>query len=478
MSDVTTRANRRLRMIASSPSILTGLTRAADLFIVLLAAWIAYMIRHHSAVLPLPYLAAVGIGLALTANVFQLAGLYRREMLESIGGLLGRIIGAWTAVSLLLLAIGFFSKTSADYSRIWFGTWLALGFVALLVFRLALARRIESWKRSGVLRRNIVIVGTGAQAERLVSYVRDHRPDLGVDILAVFSVRPGAGRRDVLGVPVRGGLDDLLLYVRGNQVQEAMVALPWDDEEQIGAVLTRLREAPIDVSLAPEPLGYRLMERRVRHLGGLPMTVVQEPPLSGWNYVVKGLEDRILSLLIIVLISPLLALIAIAVRLDSPGPAIFRQQRYGFNNNVFTVFKFRTMRSDLSDVRGGAQATRDDPRITRLGAFLRKTSLDELPQLFNVLRGDMSLVGPRPHAVAHNEEYAGRIDHYLSRHKVKPGITGWAQINGLRGETDTPDKMARRVQYDLYYIDHWSLWLDIRILIRTLFVGFVNKNAY
>ncbi len=270
----------------------------------------------------------------------------------------------------------------------------------------------------------------------------------------------------------------LLLFIRQNHVHEIMVALPWDREEQIADVLVQLREAPLDVSLAPEPLGFRLMERRVRHLGDLPMTVVQEPPLSGWNYIIKSLEDRILSALIILAISPILAIIALLIRLDSPGPAIFRQQRYGFNNNVFTVYKFRSMRNDLGDAKGGAQATRGDARITRIGAFIRKTSLDELPQLFNVLKGDMSLVGPRPHAVAHNEEYAGKVDQYLSRHKVKPGITGWAQIHGLRGETDTDEKMEMRVQYDLYYIDNWSLWLDLKILVRTLFVGFVNQNAY
>ena len=205
---------------------------------------------------------------------------------------------------------------------------------------------------------------------------------------------------------------------------------------------------------------------------------MQERPLSGWSYIVKAIEDRTLALLILIMISPILLLIAILIRLDSPGPALFRQQRYGFNNNVFTVYKFRSMRNDAGDARGGRQATRGDPRITRIGAFLRKSSLDELPQLFNVLQGDMSLVGPRPHAVAHNEEYAGIIDQYLGRHKVKPGITGWAQVHGLRGETDTPDKMEMRVQYDLYYIDNWSLWLDLKILVRTLFVGFVNQNAY
>ncbi|WP_417518347.1 undecaprenyl-phosphate glucose phosphotransferase [Minwuia sp.] len=478
MTTAMSKNSRRVRMIASSPSLLVGFTRFFDLAIILLAGWLAYVLRHDSLVLPAPYVAAMLVAAAVAANAFQFAGLYRFNELERIGSQLGRLAIGWTAVSLALLAISFFSKTSEDYSRIWVGIWLISSFLMLGGFRMALAWRIQTWKISGVLARNVVVVGAGLQGERLIRHIEEHRAELGINVLAVFTLNPGAGRKEVFGIPVRGGIKDLLLFVRNNTVQEIMVALPWSKEEEIAAVLNQLREAPIDVSLAPEPLGYRLMERRVRHLGDLPMTVVQEPPLSGWNYIIKALEDRILSALIIIAISPLLITLAILIRLDSPGPAIFRQQRYGFNNNVFTVYKFRSMRNDAGDARGGAQATKGDARITRIGAFIRKTSLDELPQLFNVLKGDMSLVGPRPHAVAHNEEYAELIDHYLSRHKVKPGITGWAQIHGLRGETDTNEKMEMRVQYDLYYIDNWSLWLDIRIILRTLLVGFVNENAY
>ena len=185
-----------------------------------------------------------------------------------------------------------------------------------------------------------------------------------------------------------------------------------------------------------------------------------------------------IAALLLILLLPVFAIIALAIKLDSQGPVFFRQKRYGFNNNPITVFKFRTMFTGPAEESSVPQARRNDPRVTRLGALLRRSSLDELPQLFNVLRGEMSLVGPRPHAVAHNEQYAKVIDDYLSRHRVKPGITGWAQINGLRGETDTPDKMRRRVQYDLYYIDNWSLFFDLKILLLTPFVGFVNRNAY
>lgn len=478
MTATTTNRNRRARMIASSPTLLTGMTRIVDLGIIALAGWLAYAARHDSFVMPGAYFVGIGIAIALAANVFQFAGLYRHEEFEKFGRQMGRLMIGWTAVSLALLAISFFSKTSADYSRIWVGIWLVSSFVGLAIFRLTLAWRILHWKHTGVLTRNVVVVGAGKQGERLIRHIQENRAELAVHPMAVFTLNPEFEGKDVLDVPVVGGIKDLLLYVRNNHVQEIMVALPWDREDEIADVLYQLREAPIDVSLAPEPLGYRLMERRVRHLGDLPLTVVQEPPLSGWSYVIKGLEDRILSALIIIMISPVLIALAILIRLDSPGPAIFRQQRYGFNNNVFTVYKFRSMRNDMGDARGGAQATKGDARITRIGAFIRKTSLDELPQLFNVLKGDMSLVGPRPHAVAHNEEYAELIDQYLNRHKVKPGITGWAQIHGLRGETDTQEKMEMRVQYDLYYIDNWSLWLDLRIIFRTLLVGFVNENAY
>jgi Undecaprenyl-phosphate glucose phosphotransferase len=208
------------------------------------------------------------------------------------------------------------------------------------------------------------------------------------------------------------------------------------------------------------------------------MLNVFEKPLAGWNYIVKILEDRVLAAGILVLIMPLLLLLAGLIKLDSRGPVLFRQKRYGFNNEVIDVFKFRSMYIDRCEDRSVVQATKHDPRVTRIGRILRRTSLDELPQFLNVLMGSMSIVGPRPHAVAHNEQYSRLIDEYLARHRVKPGITGWAQVNGLRGETETLEKMEQRVRYDLYYIENWSLLFDIRIILRTLFVGFSHPNAY
>jgi Undecaprenyl-phosphate glucose phosphotransferase len=285
----------------------------------------------------------------------------------------------------------------------------------------------------------------------------------------------------VAGYPVLGTIDDLLRFARHNPVDQVVLALPWSAERRLLGCVRKLRSLAVDVRLCPDHIGFHLPHRGVVHVAGVPLLGVLERPLSGWASVVKAVEDRALAALLLVLVAPLMLLLALAVRLTSPGPALFRQKRLGFNNEVIEVYKFRSMRLDQCDAGTGprlAQATRHDPRITPLGRLLRRTSLDELPQLLNVLRGDMSIVGPRPHAVAHNQQYARLIDEYLARHRVKPGITGWAQVNGLRGETDTLAKMEQRVQHDLFYIENWSLGLDLKIILMTLLVAFTDPNAY
>jgi Undecaprenyl-phosphate glucose phosphotransferase len=239
------------------------------------------------------------------------------------------------------------------------------------------------------------------------------------------------------------------------------------------------RPLVMNIRLCPDMIAFHLPHRQLSHVAGVPMLNVFDKPLSGWGLILKSLEDRALAAFILFLISPLLALIALAIKVDSRGPILFRQKRYGFNNEVIEVLKFRSMYTDRKDTDTAVvQATKRDPRVTTVGRILRRTSLDELPQFVNVLMGTMSIVGPRPHAVSHNEQYAVVIDEYLARHRVKPGITGWAQVNGLRGETETLEKMEQRVRYDLYYIENWSLLFDIRIILRTLFVGFSHPNAY
>jgi putative colanic acid biosynthesis UDP-glucose lipid carrier transferase len=259
------------------------------------------------------------------------------------------------------------------------------------------------------------------------------------------------------------------------------LALSPAHEAMLPALIRTLRHFPVEVGLIPQLPSAELPMIGIKQIGNVPSVLLLEKPLDGWRYIIKAMEDRLLAAVILVIIAPLMLCIAAAVRRTSPGPILFRQKRLGFNQQMVEVFKFRTMYVDACDTSLSekvVQATRDDPRVTPVGRFLRRTSLDELPQFLNVLRGEMSLVGPRPHAVAHDRHYAELIDGYLGRHRVKPGITGWAQVNGFRGETKTLDDMRRRIELDLFYIDHWSLLFDFRIILRTLFVGFAHTKAY
>lgn len=275
-----------------------------------------------------------------------------------------------------------------------------------------------------------------------------------------------------------GTIDDLAAYTRDNSVDEIFVALPAAGVDRVPDYLSKLKTIPVRVSVWSDWIGFEMRIRGVSDIAGAHILRIYEKPLSGWPFVGKAIEDRILALFFVVLLAPLMLILAIAVKSSNRGPALFRQQRYGFNNDIFTVYKFRTMYSDRAEEPDVPQARRSDPRVTPIGRILRRTSLDELPQLFNVLEGTMSIVGPRPHAVAHNEKYAAIIGQYLGRHKMKLGITGWAQVNGLRGPTESADKMQRRIEHDLFYIDNWSLLFDMRILIMTVFSVLMDRNAF
>jgi Undecaprenyl-phosphate glucose phosphotransferase len=280
---------------------------------------------------------------------------------------------------------------------------------------------------------------------------------------------------------VIGDTGTLLQMIRKGVLDEVVITIPWTPTARIQRLLVRLSETPVWVSLAIGPIAEGLRIQGVAVLGGVPVVRLSDRPIRGLRRVGKELEDVILASLILVAILPLLILVALAIKLDSPGPVFFRQPRRGFNGQPFGVLKFRTMYAAATDPLGQRQAMRNDPRVTRVGAWLRHTSIDELPQLVNVLRGEMSLVGPRPHA--HGTTVEGRLFHkavkrYAARHRVKPGITGWAQVNGWRGETDVTVKLEERLRHDLYYIENWSLWLDCVILARTLLVPFRRRNAF
>ena len=326
------------------------------------------------------------------------------------------------------------------------------------------------------LRKPAVVIGAGLLGVKVAMALQGDREE-GRDFLGWFDDRTDERLAGETSGHMLGGLKDAAPFIRAKGVKEVFITLPLGSQPRILELLESIQGTTASLFFVPDVFGISIIQGRLQDMNGVPVVGICETPFTGTNELVKRISDVVLAVVILLLISPLLLAIMIGVKLSSPGPAIFRQKRNGLDGGEITVYKFRSMRAqDNGPVV--AQATKDDPRITRFGAFLRKTSLDELPQFFNVLQGRMSIVGPRPHAVAHNELYRELISAYMVRHKVKPGITGWAQVNGLRGETETVDKMKARVEYDLEYLRNWSLGLDLQIIVRTVRVLFFDRNAY
>jgi len=363
----------------------------------------------------------------------------------------------------------------------WFLLWGVAAIIGIAGVRVVLSMFERRWRAAGRLKQVVAIYGIGPLAERLVERLRAACPE-AIDIVGVFDDRAGRG---VVGAALRelpqGTTADLVELSRQLEIDRIIVALPHSAEHRLLQILRKLHKMPVEISLAPDLVGFNLPVKEQGEFGGLPLLDVYGKPLSFGQSLVKTAFDRLAAAVGVILLSPLLAAVAVAIKLDSPGPVLFRQNRYGFGDRVIGVYKFRTMRADLADTNGEKQTAVNDPRITRVGAFLRRTSLDELPQLFNVLRGELSLVGPRPHAISmrvkqrRNEDI---VPDYALRHHVKPGITGWAQVNGYHGPVDTERHLQQRVAYDLDYINHWSLWFDIRIILKTLLIAFVHREAY
>ena len=424
------------------------------------------------------YATTLGLFAAGVIGATAWSGGYDSEAIRRPWRVVSRIALAMVAVFFALVTLGFGLKLSDQVSRAWAFASAGGGLAMILLLRVSYARALHVRARAGALTRNIAIIGNTQQAQRLLQRIHLLNEPWN-RVIGVFDDRPQPVGQLLFGAPVLGSVSDLVALARHTRIDDVIIALPWAEETQIRGIMAQLHELPVSIRLAPDLVGLGHKAPRFGVLAGVPTLDLARHPGDGWQAIAKRLFDKTLAALLLVLLAPVLVLVAAAVKLESPGPAIYRQTRYGFNNRPFTVFKFRSMRHDTAaHGRLVRQATSNDPRVTRVGRFLRRTSLDELPQLFNVLNGSMSLVGPRPHAVAHNEQYADIISGYSARHRVRPGITGWAQVNGLRGETQTADKMRARVAYDIYYIENWSLLLDVRILLRTAVVGFLHKNAY
>jgi Undecaprenyl-phosphate glucose phosphotransferase len=463
-----------------SATVVVGLMRVADLLLIALAALVVSPFIDREFPPSREYVTAVGLGLVVATVLFNVWHAYDQEYVFQRGLRTGRILAGWAGTVGILLCIAFALKTSEFYSRLWGFSWFVLTPALLILQRFAMSFLVVRWVRTARLADRTVIVGASEHGQRLASHLNRHG-DIRTRVVGFVDDRHDRVPSYSHGHYVLGNVDRLVELIRENKVDQVFIALPWTAEKRVLQIIGQLSMTPVHIRLAPDLLGFEFTNRQFASVAGLPMLRVFDRPISDWAQVVKAAEDRIGALLLLILLSPAMALVALAIKLDSPGPVLFRQKRSGFNNELIEVFKFRSMFADQADADGAMQAQRGDPRVTGVGRILRALSLDELPQLLNVLRGEMSLVGPRPHAVG--TRTGGRlfedvVDRYAARHRVKPGMTGWAQVNGWRGETDTIEKLRNRVEHDLYYIDHWSFWFDVRILLRTVLAVLDQKNAY
>jgi Undecaprenyl-phosphate glucose phosphotransferase len=414
-----------------------------------------------------PYIVAGLAGGIVLHYMMRMRGLHEPDAFLGWRRRLGEFLITIGLSFLVLIALAYLLKISADYSRGWLLTWLALVSTTLLLSRPASASLLRWLATTGYTARRIAVVASGATGRRLAESLRQTP---GVRVVGVFDEAGGDGQSKPYA-----NIADLISIGQRNQIDEVVVALCNAPQPQTARLIDALSVLPVDVWLCPAEFDMPILG--TSRLGALSLLQVKPKPIRDWGYAMKLGLDYLLGAVSLVVFAPLMLAVALAIKLESRGPVFFKQRRHGYNHRLIHVYKFRTMRV-AEDGTVVVQARKDDDRVTRVGKFLRRTSIDELPQLFNVLKGEMSLVGPRPHAVAHNQLYCERLERYANRHCVKPGMTGWAQIHGFRGPTEDPEKMRKRVQMDLYYIENWSILLDLKIIALTPFVGFVHRNAF
>ncbi|HUZ74215.1 MAG TPA: undecaprenyl-phosphate glucose phosphotransferase [Stellaceae bacterium] len=410
------------------------------------------------------------LGALIALNVQRFAGAYRVETVTAPGAGSGVTAMSWIIAVAVLGVPAALGRPEGDGFATWLGAWAGVALVALMAERQGAAMLVRRWRKADRLCRHVAIVGSGSLGERVLRQIESQR-DGWVVATGLYDDRrtgatQGCGRRHVSGT-----VDDLVADIRRGGIDEVVIAVPSTDDRRAALAIHKLNGVPVDVRECVEALSFRDQPCRMVRLGGLNLIGIVDAPLRDWRWVCKAIEDRILAGLALALLSPVMLLIAAVIKCDSPGPALFRQKRHGLNNRLIEVLKFRTMYQHACDPNAESLTQRNDQRVTRIGAFLRRTMLDELPQLINVLRGDMSLVGPRPHAIcakAGGLLYRDAVPNYDARHRMKPGVTGWAQVNGWRGTTDTVEQIEKRVECDLDYVENWSVGLDLAIMLRTL----------
>ncbi len=469
---------------AYSPVVIAGAVRVADFVLLSLigvAFYVGYMVPLNG--FHWEYIAAI-LGMTATAVIcFQASDIYDVQIFRGQLRQMTRMISSWAFVFLLFIGASFFAKLGGEISRLWLSAFFIFGLAALVGERLFLRAMVRGWARQGRLDRRTIVVGADQNGEKLIEALKI-QDNSDIDVLGVFDDRNDDRALDTCaGSPKLGKVDDIVEFARRTRVDLVLFALPISAETRILEMLKKLWVLPVDIRLSAHTNKLRFRPRSYSYIGKVPTLDVFEAPITDWDLVMKWMFDHVVGGIILLLAAPLMALIALAVRLDSPGPVLFRQKRFGFNNERIDVYKFRSLYHDQADPLAAKVVTKNDSRVTRVGRFIRKTSLDELPQLFNVVfKSNLSLVGPRPHAVQgklQSRLFDEAVDGYFARHRVKPGITGWAQINGWRGEVDSEEKIQKRVEFDLYYIENWSVLFDLYILLKTpLALLTKNENAY
>jgi len=426
-------------------------------------------------------LAAVFFGAGLTILFVQAFEGYQISALRDYAFQLGRILAAWSMVFAALAALSFYAGFGEPEDAQRLVRWYFAGLAVFVVSRAIVTHLVKGWTLDGRLERRAVIVGGGKLAEDLIRSL-EAQPGNDIRICGIFDDRTDERSPQMVeGYPKLGTIPELVEFGRLVKLDMLIVTLPISAAVRVQQLLHKLWVLPVDIRLSAHADKLKFRPRNYSYEGALPFIDVVDKPLADWDAVSKRVFDLVIGTLSLIFLAPVMIATAIAIKATSKGPVFFRQKRFGFNNEVVSVWKFRSMYTDQCDASAKVVVTRGDPRVTPVGRFIRKTSIDELPQLFNVLMGELSLVGPRPHAVnAHTENRAWDqvIDGYFARHKVKPGVTGWAQINGWRGEVDTPEKIRARVEHDVYYIENWSLWFDVKILALTPIRLMNTENAY
>jgi Undecaprenyl-phosphate glucose phosphotransferase len=476
-------ASQKVRT-AYSPVVIAGVVRAIDfitLSVIGSVLYIAYVARTDGFLWE--YISAIVVMAAAAVICFQAADIYQMQIFRGYLKQMTRMVSAWAFVFLLFIGVSFFAKLGGAVSRVWLSSFFFIGLFALVAERAVLRALMKRWAQQGRLDRRTIIVGTDINGETLIREL-NAQGDSDIQILGVFDDRNDKRSMDTIsGAPKLGKIDDIIEFARRTRIDLVLFALPISAETRILEMLKKLWVLPVDIRLSAHTNKLRFRPRSYSYIGKVPTLDVFEAPITDWDLVMKWVFDHVVGGLVLLAALPFMALVAIAIKLDSPGPVLFRQKRFGFNNERIDVFKFRSLYHDQADPLAKTVVTKGDKRVTRVGRFIRKSSIDELPQLFNVvLKGNLSLVGPRPHAVQQklqSQLLDEAVDGYFARHRVKPGITGWAQINGWRGEVDSEEKIQKRVEFDLYYIENWSVLFDAYILLKTpVSLLTKNENAY